>query len=181
MAAVPLLTARQPYYQADVVSADAPAEASVPPDQEPIAAAEVPRRKPAAVASMNVSGDSTMKASAPEPTLETPAVESSPTETAVVSTAKADVADVAPVTITGCLERDGHTFRLKDTSGVDAPKSRSWRSGFFKKSTTSIELVDATYSLKLADHVGRRVAATGVLMNRELRARSLQTVAASCS
>jgi hypothetical protein len=181
MAAVPLLTARQPYYQADVVSADAPAQASVPPDQEPIAAPEVPRRKPAAVASMNVSGDSTMKASAPEPTLETPAVESSPTETAVVSTAKADVADVAPVTITGCLERDEHTFRLKDTSGVDAPKSRSWRSGFFKKSTLSIELVDATYSLKLADHVGRRVAATGVLMNRELRARSLQTVAASCN
>ena len=122
-----------------------------------------------------------MKALALEPTLETPAVESSPTETAVQSAAKADVADVASVTITGCLERDEDTFRLKDTSGVDVPKSRSWRSGFFKKSTSSIGLVDATYSLKLADYVGQRVAATGVLMNRELRAQSLQPVAASCN
>ena len=39
------------------------------------------------------------------------------------------------VTITGCLEvsTSGDTFRLTDTEGVDAPKSRSWRSGFFKK------------------------------------------------
>lgn len=181
MAAVPLITARQPYYPADVVSEDAPPEASASPDQEPIAAPEVPRRKPTAAASMNASGDSTVKAPALEKTLGTPTVESSPTETAVESTAKADVTNVAPVTITGCLERDEHTFRLKDTSGVDAPKSRSWRFGFFKKSTLSIELVDATPSLKLAEHVGQRVAATGVLMNRELRARSLQPVAASCN
>ena len=64
---------------------------------------------------------------------------------------------------------------------MDAPKSRSWRSGFFKKSAQSIDLVDATYSLKLADYVGQRVAATGVLTKRELRARSVQPVAASCN
>ena len=122
-----------------------------------------------------------MKALALEPTVDTPAAESAPKETAVESAAKADVADVAPVTITGCLERDEHTFRLNETSGVDAPKSRSWRSGFLKKSTSSIQLVDATNSLKLADHVGQRVAATGVLVKRELRARSLQSVAASCN
>jgi hypothetical protein len=33
----------------------------------------------------------------------------------------------APVTITGCLEVDNDTFRIKDTSGADAPTSRSWK------------------------------------------------------
>src|SRR5438552_2533587 len=36
----------------------------------------------------------------------------------------------AGATITGCLEKHGDGFQLKDTSGADAPKARSWKSGF---------------------------------------------------
>src|SRR5262249_232487 len=31
------------------------------------------------------------------------------------------------VTITGCLEENHDTFKLKDTEGVDAPRSRNWK------------------------------------------------------
>ena len=89
--------------------------------------------------------------------------------------------DVASVTVTGCLELDQKTFRLKDASGVDAPAGRTWKTGFFKKRRSSIELVDETNALKLRNHLGQRVAATGTLTNRELHARSLERVAASCN
>ena len=121
-----------------------------------------------------------MKALALEPTFETPAAVPAPNATAMEPAANPQAADAAPVTITGCLEREEDTFRLKETSGVDAPKSRSWRSGFFRKRNSSILLVDATHSLNLTQYVGQRVAATGVLMDRELRARSLWSVAATC-
>lgn len=86
----------------------------------------------------------------------------------------------APVTITGCLERADETFRLKDTAGADAPKSRSWKSGFLKKGLASIEIVDTAHKLKLPDHVGQRISVTGRLVDREMQVRSLQRVAASC-
>jgi hypothetical protein len=88
---------------------------------------------------------------------------------------------VASVTITGCLANDEDTFLLKDTSGADAPKSRSWKSGFLKKRQATIALFDATNALSLPSYVGQRVAATGMLVNHEMRAQSLQRVAASCS
>ena len=86
-----------------------------------------------------------------------------------------------PVTITGCLERDDETFRLKDTEGTDAPKSRSWKTAFLKKRSASIEVVDAANRLKLTKYVGQRVSLTGVLVDREMHARMLQRVAASCA
>jgi hypothetical protein len=86
-----------------------------------------------------------------------------------------------PVTITGCLERADETFRLKNTVGVDAPRSRSWKSGFLKKASASIEVVDAAHKLKLSNHVGQRVSVTGSLVDREMQVRSLQRVAASCT
>jgi hypothetical protein len=60
-------------------------------------------------------------------------------------------ADVTPasVTITGCLERSDATYRLKDTSGAGAPKTRSWKSGFLKKNTATIEIVDPAKRLNL--------------------------------
>ena len=64
---------------------------------------------------------------------------------------------------------------------MDAPKSRSWKSGFLKKRAASITISDAANALTLSNYVGQRVAATGMLMNREMQARSLQRVAASCS
>jgi len=100
---------------------------------------------------------------------------------AAESPAKAVEPKVAPVTITGCLERDAETFRLKDTSGDNAPKSRSWKSGFLKKGATSVEVVDAPKSAKLPSHVGERVSVTGVLNGREMQVRTLQRVSASCS
>jgi len=102
---------------------------------------------------------------------------SAPMELAV----KPPVPTSAAVTITGCLERNDDLFRLKDTTGVDAPKSRGWRSGFLKKRSASIDVVDAANRLKLTDHVGQRVSVTGTLVDREMRVDSLHRVAASCN
>jgi hypothetical protein len=101
--------------------------------------------------------------------------------TATEPAATEPAATLAAVTITGCLERaDETTFRLKDTVGEDAPKSRSWKSGFLKKGSTSIEVVDAAHQLKLSDHVGQKVSLTGTLVDREMQVRSLQRVSTSC-
>ena len=57
-----------------------------------------------------------------------------PANAAVTASTEVTVAAKAPpVTVTGCLERTDEGFRMKDTSGADAPKSRSWKSGFLKK------------------------------------------------
>jgi cell division protein FtsN len=87
----------------------------------------------------------------------------------------------AAVTITGCLERSDATYRLKDTSGANAPKTRSWKSGFLKKNTATIQIVDPAKRLKLSDHVGQRVSVSGTLADREMKARSLQRVSTSCT
>jgi hypothetical protein len=86
----------------------------------------------------------------------------------------------APVTLTGCLERDGDGFRLKDTAGASAPRSRNWKSGFLKKGSTTVDLVDAGHALRLPDQVGHRVSVTGALVDRSMSARSLRRVASSC-
>ena len=100
---------------------------------------------------------------------------------AVEPAAEAPAGQLAAVTITGCLERaDETTFRLKDTVGADAPKSRSWKSGFLKKAPASIDVVDTAQRLKLPDHVGQKVSVTGTLVDREMQVRSLQRVATSC-
>jgi hypothetical protein len=109
-----------------------------------------------------------------------PAVPSAANAPAAEPTAMADVQPSATVTITGCVELDEETFWLKDTAGADVPTSRSWRSGFLKKRSSPIELVDANHTLKLRNYVGQRVAATGMIVNREMRARSLQRVVAPC-
>jgi hypothetical protein len=97
------------------------------------------------------------------------------------SGANAPAPKPAAVTMTGCLERHDETFRLKDTTGADAPKSRSWKSGFLKKGAASIDVVDAANKLKLTSHVGQRVTVTGVLVDREMQARSLRRLAPSCN
>jgi len=98
---------------------------------------------------------------------------------------EADVKDRAqrpsPVTITGCLEREADSFRLKDTAGENAPKARSWKSGFLKKGSAAIHVVDTANRTKLPSHVGQRVSVTGTLVDREMQVRSLQRVAASCA
>jgi hypothetical protein len=94
--------------------------------------------------------------------------------------ATASVAAAAVTTIQGCLQSGDDGFWLKSTSGADAPKARSWKSGFLTKRSAAIEVVDAGNSLRLSNHVGQRVAATGTLTDRRMQAHSLYTVAASC-
>ena len=84
------------------------------------------------------------------------------------------------VTLTGCLARSDNEFRLNDTTGVNAPKSRSWKSGFMTKRSASISIVPASGELPLSKHVGQRVTVSGTLIDRELRVRTLRRVSSSC-
>ena len=86
------------------------------------------------------------------------------------------------VTINGCLEMtvDEDQFRLTDTDGAGAPKARSWKSGFLKKGSAAVELVEFSDAPTLRTYVGHRVAATGVLTGRQLRVRSVQASGSSC-
>ena len=106
---------------------------------------------------------------------------------AIAPTAPALVSTVAggavPVTITGCLEVsvDQDDFRLTDTEGADAPKSRSWRTGFLKKRAAPVALVEPPDRLALQTHVGRRVAATGLLTSHDLKLSALRVVGPTCN
>ncbi len=112
-----------------------------------------------------------------------------PAKTAVDASAAAPSASAVPgsssalsatVTVAGCLERSDKGFRLKNTSGADAPKSRSWKTGFFTKRSASIDLSDQRGSAYLAEHLGERVSVTGALIDREIIVHSLRSVSASC-
>jgi hypothetical protein len=83
-------------------------------------------------------------------------------------------------TITGCLAREDAAYRLKDTAGDDAPKARSWKSGFLRKGAAPIDLYDSSNRVKLPAHVGQRISVTGELIDREMYVRSLQRVSANC-
>ena len=115
-------------------------------------------------------GDSATNLAAPEPA----AVEPAPAPASVENVGP------APVTITGCLEISVNEdeFRLTDTEG-DAPKKRSWRTGFLKKRPTSVALVDPPQGLQA--QVGKRVAATGQLTSRELTVSSVSVVGPTCN
>lgn len=117
----------------------------------------------------------TAVARAESPSVAAPAHASAPTP--VVHPA-ATVEPVDTVTISGCLEYDGKSAWLKDTSGADAPKTRNWRSGFLRKRSPRIALVDAAGSASAYD--GRRVSVTGVLVDREMRVNSLKPAAGDC-
>jgi hypothetical protein len=84
------------------------------------------------------------------------------------------------VSVTGCLEKTDDGFRLTDTAGPAAPKSRSWKSGFLKKGTATVDVVEASHALQLGSQVGHRVTVTGALVDREMRADSVHRVATSC-
>jgi hypothetical protein len=63
---------------------------------------------------------------------------------------------------------------------MDAPKARTWRTGFLRKRSSAIGLVDTTGRLRLQDHIGKRVAATGSVVDREMQAATVREVAGSC-
>ena len=120
------------------------------------------------------------------PVAEIPFKEGAPTKLtesdAIAPAAPASVStgggEAVPVTITGCLEVsvDQDDFRLTDTEGADAPRSRSWRTGFLKKRSAPVALVEPPDRLALQTHVGRRVAATGLLTSHDLKVSALRVV-----
>jgi hypothetical protein len=124
------------------------------------------------VADIPINEDTATKLPAPEP-IASPAP-------ALVSTA---TGGTTPVTITGCLEISVNQdeFRLTDTDGIDAPRSRSWRTGFLKKRSAAIALVEPPGQLALQTHVGRRVAATGLLTSHDLKVSALRVVGPRCT
>jgi hypothetical protein len=96
------------------------------------------------------------------------------------SKAKEKSAAATSVTVSGCLERDDATYRLTETNGAQAPKERSWKTGFIRKRNSDLEILDASKKLKLKDHVGHRVSLTGTVNDGEMRASAMRHLAASC-
>jgi hypothetical protein len=92
----------------------------------------------------------------------------------------AQAVPVDVVTISGCLEQDDERFRLKDTTGEDAPRGRSWRSGFLRRGSATIDVIDESDRHHLQTYVGQRVNVTGTLVDREMQVNSVRIVAISC-
>jgi hypothetical protein len=86
--------------------------------------------------------------------------------------------DSVPTTMSGCLIHDDDVYRLKDTDGMHAPKARSWKSGFIKKSSARVDLLGATD--RLSSHVGYRVSVSGTLTDREMQVRSVRATTDRC-
>jgi hypothetical protein len=92
----------------------------------------------------------------------------------------ADSAAPGIVTITGCLERSDNQFRLNDTSGMDAPKSRSWKSGFLTRRAAPVTVVPDSNDMQLSKHVGQRVTVTGPLNDRVMLVKTLRRLSTPC-
>jgi hypothetical protein len=125
------------------------------------------------------------KAAPAKPAAKVAPAKVAPAKTAPAKAAAAKVA-VAPVetgdTLTGCLETDGTSYRIADVEGNQAPKGRSWKTGFITKRAKAIEVVGASSSLNLEGHVGHRISVVGTRDGEtHFRARSIKQLAASCS
>jgi hypothetical protein len=183
--------------------AQAPASRAVTPAPAPVAAAapaaleavvEPPKKTAAPRVARNQSTSSSSSSKPAAHISATPVTHAAGTGSAVAATAvpapaapalaSTSIATVepAPVTITGCLEVsvNADEFRLTDTQGFDAPKSRSWKSGFIKKHSAPVMLVDVADAHAAQAQVGKRVAATGHLAGNELSVSSLRVVGPSC-
>ena len=140
-------------------------------------------RTPARAVSSDTQPDASSVAVQPKPTATTMKVDA-PVDTASATEAdasKTSAANTVPVTIFGCLERSNDGYRLTDTDGADAPKARSWKTGFLKKGAASVEVVDPANHGRLSSQVGHRVGVTGTLTDRQLQVRSLRRISSSCS
>ena len=105
-----------------------------------------------------------------------------PSRTATAATATVGAVEGENMaTVEGCLLQDGDQFRLKNTSGDDAPRGRSWKSAFLRKGAKSVDVVDRNSRLNLARHVGERVTITGTLDGHQLEGTSLTRAAESCN
>jgi hypothetical protein len=139
------------------------------------------------LASVQISTSAQSKTPAKAPAKAAPAksapAKAAPAKAAPAKAAPAKVAakvavepvDPNSVTMIGCLESDGNNYRLADVQGNLAPKGRSWKTGFVTKKTKNIDLVGAPSSLKLKDHVGRKVSVSGLRDDEtHLKARSIR-------
>ncbi len=173
-----LIASRQPQPEAGAPQAVATLEAAAA-TPAPEAAPKKPRTRKAAKPAAQKSAAKPAAARTPALASETPAVRVASAEPVMAETSSSSAA-AAYTTVTGCLEFDDDQFRLTDTDGEDVPKSRSWKSGFLKKASAKVEVLDASNRLRLRNHVGQRVSVTGTLLERELQARSVQRIASSC-
>jgi hypothetical protein len=173
-----LVTAREDVPRADVNAVKHEEMAAAAPIAIPAIAA--PRVSEPAEAPKIISKSAAAKAVVTPPASQPPAIPlTEATAVPMSSTAiEPDREKPASVTISGCLENAGGTFLLTEASGDAAPKSRSWKSGFLRKRTAPIELADGVGTLTLRNHVGRRVAATGTLVDREMRVDSVRALGA---
>lgn len=159
-----------------VETSKAPAVAKSSPAPEPKPAADKPQPAVSTLVTPKPAAPALVAAAPVTASRETASHEPAEAKPTTELVAKADSPRTTPVTITGCLEASDDSYRLTST---DAPKSRSWRSGFLVKRAAAIELVDPANMLKLPNYVGHRVAATGMLVNREMEVRSVQRLAAN--
>ncbi len=117
--------------------------------------------------------------------IQTPVAKAQKPSTFAANPASAQGSGAVPgaelATIEGCLVQDANQFQLRNTSGEDAPKGRSWKSGFLHRSSKTVDVVDQSRRMNLARHVGERVTITGLLDDRELQGTALKRVAESCS
>lgn len=137
-----------------------------------------------------VSKADAQKPTAPKPVAQRPTAQNPPVQDAAVqnlvaqkSATKSTESSNPSVTVSGCLQADGKAFKLTDVKGPQAPKGRSWKTGFIKKTTkNNVEVVSASSNVKLMDHVGRQVTVVGVTADDDqIKATSIKRMAASCS
>ena len=93
---------------------------------------------------------------------------------------KAPAKSTAPVSMTGCLRAGGGGYVLTSLKGNQAPKARSWKTGYIMKTTRDV-VVRPAAGMKLQDHVGRQVTVVGMVDGTHMTARTIRRVATSCS
>ncbi len=142
--------------------------------QAPQTAKAIQPKSPAAKAAKPAAAKTVVATATAEPADATPPAKDTPVmESRSVATKQQDEESIA-TTIGGCLVHDDGMFKLKDTDGSHAPKSRSWKSGFIKKGSARIELIDASQRVDFTSHVGYRVSVSGMLADREMQVRSIK-------
>jgi hypothetical protein len=137
-------------------------------------------RKPPANAKAAAAPKAMTAVTAPVPADPAPAAADAPVLESRAVAARQDEEQPVATTLTGCLVHDDDMFQLKDTDGAHAPKARSWKSGFIKRSSAKVAVLDPNNRLKLASHVGHRISVSGTLTEREIDARWINATSERC-